>query len=239
MIVDDFKIIIKAKKVPVNIDNEIIEYVRDTTLQNNHLHCEIIFQDILIAQGIILDFYKEFEILQFNNKIFTQIKTFEWNNTIYTKNTYFGQKIFEIKNFKNPALESKKRELNINEIVSIFDGYIKFLKKNYTKLQLIFIPSDSKIPNDITIKLSEINKLPLSDIIEKNSLVQSKTLITLGTQRFNKYSMDLSKSNTNDTFILIDDVVGTSASLCETMYKLYAFNKKVNFFFVPVKDVKR
>ena len=239
MVVDDFKIIIKAKKVPVNIDNEIIEYIQDTTMQNNYLHCEIFFQKILIAQGVILDFYKEFEILQFNNNIFTQIKTFEWNNTIYTKNSYFGQKIFEIKNFKNPALESKKRELYINEIVSIFDGYIKFLKKDYEKLQLTFIPSDSKIPNEITIKLSEINTLSLSEIIEKNSLIQSKTLTTLGTQTFNKYSIDLSQSSTNDNFILIDDVMGTSASLCETMYKLYNFNKKINFFFIPVKDVKR
>jgi hypothetical protein len=235
----DFKIIIKAKKVPINIDNEIIEYIQDDSRKNNHLYCEIFFQDTLIAKGIILDFYKEFEILQFNNNIFTQIKTFEWNNIIYTKNTYFGQKIFEIKNFKNPALESKKRELYINEIVSIFDGYIKFLKKDYNKLQLTFIPSDSKIPNDITIKLSEINELSLSEIIKKNSLIQSKTLTTLATQTFNKYSIDLSQSNTNDNFILIDDVVGTSASVCETMYKLYTFNKKVNFFFIPVKDVKR
>lgn len=34
MKINDFKIIIKAKKVPANIDNEIIEYVPDSTLQN-------------------------------------------------------------------------------------------------------------------------------------------------------------------------------------------------------------
>lgn len=239
MIVDDFQIIIKAKKVPVNIDNEIIEYLQDITMQNNHLYCEIFFKGTLIAQGIVLDFYKEFEILQFNNNIFTQIKTFEWNNTVYTKNTYFGQKIFEIKNFKNPALDANKRELYINEIVSILNGYVKNLKESYKTLQLIFIPSNSKIPNDITIKLSKINKLSLNEIIKKNSLVQSKTLTTLSTQTFNKYIMNLNNLSEDDIFILIDDVMGTGASLCETMHKLHSFNKKVNFFFIPVKDVKR
>jgi len=239
MIVDDFKIIIKARKVPVNINNEIIEYIQETTLQNNHLHCEIFFQKILIAQGIMLDFYKEFEILQFNDNIFTQIKTFEWKNTVYTKNSYFGQKIFEIKNFKSPALETNKRELYINEIVSIFNGYVKNLKESYKTLQLTFIPSDSKIPNDITIKLSEINTLPLNEIIKKNTVIQSKSLTTLSTQTFNKYIMNLNNLCEDDNFILIDDVMGTGASLCETMYELYSFNKKINFFFIPVKDVKR
>ncbi len=56
MNVNDFKIIIKAKKVPININNEIIEYIQDTTIPNNHLQCKVFFQDTLIAQGIVLDF---------------------------------------------------------------------------------------------------------------------------------------------------------------------------------------
>ena len=59
MIIDDFKIKIRAKKIPVNINNHIIEYIQDLTLQNNHLQCEIFFKEKLVAQGIILDFYKE------------------------------------------------------------------------------------------------------------------------------------------------------------------------------------
>lgn len=240
MVVDDFKIVIKGKKVPVNINNEIIKYIQDISFQNNHLSCEIFFQENLIGQGIILDFYKEFEILQdFNKNFFTSILTFEWNNTIYTKNTYFGQKVFEIKNFKNPALEFNKKELYINEIVSHFNGYIQYLKKHYSNLCITLIPSNSNIPEDISTKLSVINTIPLKTIISKNSSVSSKSMTTLSAQQFNKYSVDLSQLNFNDTFILIDDVMGTSASLCETMYKLYNFNKKVNFFFIPVKDVKR
>jgi len=240
MVVNDFKIIIKAKKVPVNINNEIIEYIQDSTIQNNHLHCKIFFQETLIAQGIILDFYKEFEIIQdFNKNISTNILTFEWNDTIYTKNTYFGQKIFEIKNFKKPPLADSKRVSYINEIVSHFNGYIEYLKENHSNLNITLIPSSSKIPEDISIKLSGINEIPLKTNISKNTVISSKSMTTLSTQQFNKYTVDLSQSNTNDNFILIDDVMGTSASLCETMYKLYNFNKKVNFFFIPVKDVKR
>lgn len=95
------------------------------------------------------------------------------------------------------------------------------------------------IPDNIANKLAQINSLPLKTIISKNIQVSSKSMTNLSTQQFNKYTIDLSQSNINDTFIVIDDVMGTTASICETMYKLYDFNKKVNFFFIPVKDVKR
>ncbi len=240
MVVDDFKIIIKAKKVPVNINNEIIEYVQDTTIQNNHLQCEVFFQNTLIAQGIILDFYKEFEILQdFNQNPFTHILTFEYNGREYQKYTYFGKKLYEMKYLKSPPIQQVTRESYIDEIISHFNGYIKYLKENYNDLKITFIPSSSQIPDEIATKLSAINSILLKTIISKNTQVSSKSMTNLSTQQFNKYSIDLSQSNVNDTFILIDDVMGTTASICETMYKLYDFNKKVNFFFIPVKDVKR
>lgn len=240
MVVDDFKIIIKAKKVPVNINNEIIEYIQDTKIQNNHLQCEVFFQNTLIAQGIILDFYKEFEVLQdFNQNPFTHILTFEYNDREYQKYTYFGKKLYEMKYLKSPPIQQVTRESYIDEIISHFNGYIKYLKENYNDLKITFIPSSSQIPDEIATKLSAINSIPLKTIISKNTQISSKSMTNLSTQQFNKYSIDLSQSNDNDTFILIDDVMGTTASICETMYKLYNFNKKVNFFFIPVKDVKR
>lgn len=240
MIVDDFKIIIKAKKVPVNINNEIIEFIQDITIQNNHLKCEVFFQSTLIAQGIILDFYKEFEILQdFNQNPFTHILTFEYNNSEYQKYTYFGKKLYEMKYLKCPPIQQVIRESYIDEIISHFHGYIKYLKENYSNLNITFIPSSSKIPDDIATKLSMINSIQLKAIISKNTQVSSKSMTNLSTQQFNKYSINLSQSNVTDTFILVDDVMGTTASICEIMYKLYNFNKKVNFFFIPVKDVKR
>lgn len=240
MVVDDFKITIKAQKVPININNEIIEYVQDTTIQNNHLQCEVFFKDFLIAQGVILDFYKEFEILQdFNQNLFTHILTFEYNGREYQAYTNFGKKLYKMKYLKSPPIQQKEREHYIDEIISHFNGYIKYLKENYTDLKITFIPSSSQIPDEIATKLSAINSIPLKTIISKNTQVSSKSMTNLSTQQFNKYSIDLSQSNVNDTFILIDDVMGTTASICETMYKLYNFNKKVNFFFIPVKDVKR
>jgi len=240
MVVNDFKIIIKAKKVPVNIDNEIIKYTQDNTLKNNHLHCEIFFQETLIAQGIILDFYKDFEILEGFNKVpFTHILTFEYNGREHQSYTKFGKTIYQIKYLNSPPIKNEIRELYIDEMISYFNGYINYLKENYTNLNITYIPSQSKIPNDLSSKLSKINTIPLKANISKNSSISSKSITNLSTQTFNKYSIDLSQSNTNDNFILIDDVMGTSASLCEIMYKIYSFNKKINFFFIPVKDVKR
>ncbi len=240
MIVNDFKIIIRAKKVPVNINNEIIKYIQDTTMQNNHLHCKIFFQNSLIAQGIILDFYKEFEILEdFNGVPFTHILRFEYNGREHQSYTKFGKTIYKMKYLNNPPIKNEIRELYIDKIISYFNGYINSLKKNYTNLNIAYIPSQSKIPNDIANRLSIINKIPLISNISKNSLISSKSIIDLSTQKFDKYFIDLSQLNINNNFIVIDDVMGTSTSICETMYKLYNFNKKVNFFFIPVKDVKR
>lgn len=144
-----------------------------------------------------------------------------------------------MKHLNNPPTSNQKRESYIVEMISHFNGYIDSLKKRCVNLNITYIPSQSKIPYDIASKLSIINTIPLTANISKNNVVQSKNITDLSTQQFNKYSIDLSQSNTNDPFILIDDVMGTGASLCETMYKLYCFNKKVNFFFIPVKDVKR
>lgn len=240
MSIYDFIITIKAKKVPVNIDNRIIKYTQDTSLPNSHLICEVHFKETLIAQGVILDFYKKFEILEgFNKTLFTHILTFEYNGREHQSYTRFGKTIYEMKYLNNPAIEKKIRESHIDNIISHFNGYINYLKENYTNLNISYIPSQSKIPDEISSKLSKINKIPLKANISKNSLIQSKTITSLSTQHLDKFSIDLSQSNTDDNFILIDDVMGTSASLCETMYKLYNFNKKVNFFFIPVKDVKR
>jgi len=144
-----------------------------------------------------------------------------------------------MKYLKNPPIQQSTRESYANEIISHFNGYIKHLKRNYADLNMTFIPSSSKIPDDIADKLSTINSIPLKTIISKNTQVPSKNITDLSSQQFNKYTIDLNQSSVDNTFILIDDVMGTAASICETMHKLYDFNKNVNFFFVPVKDVKR
>ena len=42
----NFKLIIKAKKVPI-VSNPIISYTEDKNKNNNHLYCEIYWKNIL------------------------------------------------------------------------------------------------------------------------------------------------------------------------------------------------
>jgi len=106
-------------------------------------------------------------------------------------------------------------------------------------LTLEYVPSSSKIPDEIAYSLAQIYQLPLERFIQKNSDIPSKQLTTIGEQTLNKYILDFSKLDKESTFLIIDDVVGTGATICEIMYKLYNFNSKMNYFLSVVKDVKR
>lgn len=240
MKITDFKIVIKAKKVPVNVNNEIIDYVQDSSRPNDHLYCEVFFQNNLISQGIILDYYNKFEILEdFEQKRSTHVLRFEWKGAEYPQHTSFGDIVSKLKYFKKPPLEEIKRDSYLNEIVSYLNGYILPLKRNHNNLTLTFIPSSSKISDEIAYRLSEINTIPLQPIIAKKSAISSKSMTTLEEQSFNKYHLNLNHLKSDDRFILLDDVMGTGASICETMAKLYGFTQKINYFFIVVKDVKR
>ncbi|SFP89334.1 hypothetical protein [Hydrogenimonas thermophila] len=134
-----------------------MSYLEDKNRKTSNLYCEIYYNNILISKGIVLDFYKEFEnIVDFFGNISTHILTFEWQDKLYTKNTYFGQKIFEIKNFINPPLDLKKRKNYLDEITSIFDFYVKNLIQNSITPIVSYIPSSSKIPDDIAYQIANI-----------------------------------------------------------------------------------
>ena len=234
-----FKLIIKARKVPI-VSNPIIEYIEEKDRKSNHLYCEIYNDTILISKGIILDFYKEFEnIVDFFGNVSTNISQFEWQGKIYTKNTYFGQKIFEIKNFINPPINKEKRESYLSEMINAFNPYIESLIKHNIIPTISYIPSSSIIPDDIASQLSVLNKLKIAHIIQKNSNIQSKVLTTINSQNFNKYIVNFQGIDKSNSFLIIDDVVGTGATFCEVMNKLYEFNQKINYFLAIVKDVKR
>lgn len=232
-----FRFVIETKKVPF-VSNPLIEYTENS--DRNRLYCEIYYDNVLISKGIILDFYKEFENMEdFFGNVSTHILTFEWNGKVYTKNTYFGQIVFEIKNYKSPSLDIKTKEKYINEIVAVFDGYVKSLLRNNVNLVLGFVPSSTKLPDEIANKLAKINNILLNNFIFKSSNILSKNLIAFDEQSFDKYSIDFKNIENSSQFLIIDDVVGTGATYCELMYKLYNFNKKMNYFLAIVKDVKR
>ena len=69
--------------------------------------------------------------------------------------------------------------------------------------------------------------------------MQSKSLVSITYQSFDKYIVSLQNLDKSETFLIVDDVVGTGATFCEVMYKLYSFNQKINYFLAIVKDVKR
>ena len=144
-----------------------------------------------------------------------------------------------MKNFNDPPIDNFKRESYLNEIVTVFEPYVKSLIERNVALTLGYVPSSSIIPDEIAYRLAQIYRLPLESFIQKSSNIPSKQLTTIDKQTLNKYTLDFSKLNKESTFLIIDDVVGTGTTICEIMYKLYNFNLKINYFLSVVKDVKR
>ena len=48
MKIEDFKVVIRATKVPVNVNNEVVKYVREKSYPNTHLHCQVFCKDTLL-----------------------------------------------------------------------------------------------------------------------------------------------------------------------------------------------
>ena len=237
----DCKLRVFTKKAPFKKGYSIIDYVIDEKLEE--LRCEILYNERLISKGIILDFYKEFEnIKDIQGNIETQILTFKWQGKSYTKNTLFGNKIQRLKYFNNPPIDKLERENLINEIVSAFNNFIKTILyevKVKTDFVIGYVPSSSNLPFEIAKKLSEENNIELIHFISKQTELKSKNLTYSDNKLLNIYEINFHHSYRDKTFLIVDDVVGTGATLCEIMYKINYFNKRTNYFFAVVKDVKR
>jgi hypothetical protein len=232
MNIKKFKFKIIANKIPI-VHNFLLQYIENKSL--TRLLCEIYYEDVLIAKGVILDYYKEF----YNNGAITKIKgNIDYYGNFRDIKTPAGERIYKMKYYKNPPLPKQDREEYINELSYLLIQFINlFLWESDINI-LTFIPSSLKIPDEIAYKISQKIKIPLKNIISKKNNQESKNL-SLKEQSFDKYEINFDKINKNDIFLVIDDVVGTGATFCEIMYKLYYFNKKVNYFLAVVKDVKR
>ncbi len=223
----NFKFIIESKKIPILQEPSIMKYVMNE--ERTILFCKIFYKENIIAKGIILDFYKEFDIRRNQyGKSYTQIIT----------NTQLGNMVYKIKYYKNPPLPITEKNRYLNTIVDIFEEDI--LKGiNPSNKVMSFIPSKSKIPDEIAQKLAQKTGIPIQDFIKKKSNIESKNQSDIFDKDLNLYSIDFDKIDKSDKCIIIDDVVGTGASLCEVMYKLHKFNNQINIFLAIVKDVKR
>lgn len=228
-----FKFIIKANKYPIIENNPILEYIEDKRL--TRLLGEIYYDNKLISRGVIANFYKEFENINRNTKIKGDFN--QYGKFIDIK-TRAGQLIYEMKYYKNPPLNKVTREDYLNEISFALSQFINFFIW-YDGIDILtYVPSSSKIPDDISHNISQRVNIPLKNIISKRNNKESKNL-NIKEQTFNKYEIDFNEINKKDVFLVIDDVVGTGATFCEIMYKLNKFNGKVNYFLAIVKDVKR
>jgi len=232
MNIKKFRFKIQANKIPI-VDNFLLEYVENKKI--TRLLGEIYYDNKLIAKGVILNFYKEFENINNETKISGYLNYYGKFRDIKTG---AGERIYKLKYYKNPPLAKEKREKIIEEISYVLIQFLNYFVWGSNINVLTYIPSSSKIPDEIAYNISQEVDIPLKNIISKKENKESKNL-SLKEQTFDKYEINVSEFDKNHTFVVIDDVVGTGATFCEIMYKLYNFNKKINYFLAVVKDVKR
>lgn len=238
--------IITKQNVPININNPILNYTQNKDRKSDRLFVQVFYSDIKIGEGIILDFYKKFEVIEDFGIPHTKVISFEYQGNTYFENTYFGNMIYRIKNFKNPKIDEEEREKYIKEITAIFETYLSTLKEKIDDLKLTYIPSNSKIPDDIALNLSKLSKKELVEIVAKNpnDTIDSKSITTFE-ESINhakiKYIFDEDeiKQNHKSRFLIIDDVFGNGSTIFTILKKLYENTHMLNYFFIVVKDVKR
>lgn len=236
-----FKIKINYKyDVPIKPKNPYIEYEKIEDKKSKKLYTEIFFDGKKIGIGIILGFYKYFDI-----------RESDWGN-LYTfplEHTKLGNRIYKIKFYKNPKLASTKKEKYINSFAAQFEKPLDTLKRKLEesgqKICMTYIPSSTKTPNILASKLSEEFAIQLEQIISKDdNLEDSKSIedyfVSMEhAQKKYKFDEKFLNANRNLRYLVIDDVFGLGSSMLTTMKTLYDITNKINFFFVVVKDVKR
>lgn len=236
-----FKIKIKYKNdVPIYPKNPYIEYEKLPTITKDTLYTEIFYDDVKIGIGMILDFYKKFEI-----------RESDWGN-LYTyplTRTELGNKIYKIKFYKEPSISDVLKNQYINSFVELFEEPLKTLKRKMEgsdqSLCITYIPSSTETPNLLASKLSEELDIQLETLISKNDGLEDSKSIE---EYFESMEHSLKKYNFNKTFIeqnktlrylVVDDVFGLGSSMLTTMKTFYDITQKINFFFAVVKDTKR
>lgn len=224
----------------------MLSYIQDRDRKSDRLFVRIFYDGIKIGKDIILDFYKQFENIEDFGEPQTRVISFEYNGSTKYKNTYFGEIIYKIKNFKNPPIDEVEKGIYLEEITSVFNTYLASIKNESNSLKLTYIPSSSKVPEYISNNLSELGEIEILKVIDKNPnhTLDSKNILTFQDSlehAQNKYIFDEQKIRKNDKsqFIIIDDVFGNGSTIFTVLKKLYDITQMTNYFFIVVKDVKR
>ena len=120
--------IITKQNIPININNPVLNYIQDKDRKGDRLLVKVYYDDIEIGRGVILDFYKQFEIIEDFGEPHTRVVSFDYHGTTKYKNTYLGNMVYRIKNFKKPPIDKDEREGYIQEFTAIFEAYLTSLE---------------------------------------------------------------------------------------------------------------
>jgi len=236
-----FRIEITTRQhVPLHPKNPYLHYIQDGSRKGNRLKVRVFYDDVEIGHGIILDFYKQFEI----------IEDFGASHIHIGRSTVLGNQIYRLKYFKNPPLSKEMQKSYIDGFVDSFSPYIEQLKKktkkNACNCFLTYIPSSTKTPDRIAKKLAKETNIPLVNIVSKdlNDRTDSKNIEEYiesmqHAQKKYLYDKDFIANNADAQYIIIDDVMGLGSSILTTLKTINNITGKINYFLIVVKDVKR
>ncbi|MRJ06304.1 MAG: hypothetical protein C6I01_02130 [Epsilonproteobacteria bacterium] len=139
------------------------------------------------------------------------------------------RRLFEFK-----AFTAKRIKIYLDEIAKELEKYLH-KTKNRSDALISFIPSKTKIPQQIAEKLSTILGLEVKEaIFQKKSKLNT---IFSKTGKEEKFNLKLKGISPDKRFIVIDDEV-TGSTICEVLTKLYQHNQKINYFFIIEKCVE-
>lgn len=227
--------IITKQTVPQNIPNPYLEYLQNVERKNNRLFVQVFYNDLVVGKGIILDFYKKFEVIE--DFGVTQTKALNWH-------THVGSMVYKLKYYRDPPLPEDQRRKYIETFTDIWSKYIEKIKEVDKNLGLTFIPSSRRIPDELANELGRQTGLETNPLIVVNPDMQSElkniqdinSALELARE---KYFLDRSVLNLERSYVIIDDIMGYGSSLAVVLKKLHEITGKKNYFLVLAKDVKR
>ena len=236
-----FRIEITTKQhVPLHPKNPYLQYIQDDSRKGKRLGVKVFYDNVKIGQGVILDFYKQFEIIEDFGASHVNVG---WSTTL-------GDRIYKLKYFKKPSISKERRKFFISSFVDSFVPYIEQLKKKTKEEKsdcyLTYIPSSTKTPDRIAKKLSKETDIPLVTMISKDpkDTQDSKNIedyFESMDHAQKKYLFDSGfiSEHSDAQYIIIDDVMGLGSSILTSLKAIYDITGKMNYFLIVVKDVKR
>lgn len=236
-----FKIVITTKQhVPVHPKNPYLTYQQDETRKGKRLSVKVLYDGIEIGRGVILDFYKQFEI----------IEDFGALHVHTSRSTILGDRIYKLKYFKNPPISLQKKEMFISGFVESFAPYIEQLKKKTVddgcNCYITYIPSSTKTPDLIAESLCSNTSVELANIISKNpddsqdsKNIDEYFLSMEHAQKKYVFDTEFIGAHVDAQYIIVDDVMGLGSSILTSLKAIYDITGKMNYFLIVVKDVKR